>query len=318
MRKPHSGSRQRCQLSSPAACQVATTGHLRDGERGHADPRRHRLVQVDDVEALLARARAAADRQHSRREHDVRQRAVRRDDHRPADRDDVVRRLAVAPVPRVQRPRERPRRVVADDRPRLDAEPAQRLRLELRVLVDCAPERPREGHDDADLHAAILWARAVHSTDGLPGRPGRAPHAPRRLGRLRDHVEPRARAGHRAAGEGLLGVRPPRHRLRPARRPEPRRARRHLPLDGAHPVEPARRRALRARGDRRRVPLAGDHDARDPLQPDEAEPRRRARPRPHHPRRDPRPRPRRARVPAGARRPDPHDGPDVRPAARTR
>ena len=69
---------------------------------------------------------------------------------------DVVRRLVVAPVARVQRARERPRRVVADDRPRLDAQPAERLRLELRMLVDSPPERPGEGHDDADLHAAIL------------------------------------------------------------------------------------------------------------------------------------------------------------------
>ena len=50
------------------------------------------------------------------------------------------------------------------------------------------------------------------------GRPRRAAHAPRRLGRLGHPLEPRARAGHRAAGEGLLGVRPAGHRLRPARR----------------------------------------------------------------------------------------------------
>ena len=125
-----------------------------------------------------------------------------------------------------------------------------------------------------------------------PRGPRRAAHAPRRLGRLRHPLEPRARAGDRAAGQGLLGVRPARHRLRPARRAEPRRARRDLPLDGADPVQPARRRALGARGDRRRLPLAGDHDARAALQPDEAEPRRRARPRPHHPRRHPRSRPR--------------------------
>ena len=105
-----------------------------------------------------------------------------------------------------------------------------------------------------------------------------------------------------------------RHRLRPARRREPRRARRDLPLDGADPVVAARGRAVRARRDRRRLPLAGDHDARAPLQPDEAQPRRRARPRPHHPRRDPRPRPRRARVPAGSRRADPDDGPHLRRA----
>ena len=156
--------------------------------------------------------------------------------------------------------------------------------------------------------------RQVPEVDSADGRrPRRAPHAPRRLGRLRHPLEPGPRAGHRPPGQGLLGVRPPRHGLRRARRPEPRRARPHLPLDGADPVQPARRRALRPRRDRRRVPLAAHHDARAALQPDEAQPRRRARPRPHHPRRDPRPRPREPRVPAGARRADPDDGPDVQP-----
>ena len=93
------------------------------------------------------------------------------------------------------------------------------------------------------------------------------------------------------------------------------RARRDLPLDRAHPVEPARGRALGARRDRRRLPLPGDHDARAALQPDEAKPRRRARPRPHHHGRHPRARPREPRVPAGARRPDPDDGPDLLRAA---
>ncbi len=78
---------------------------------------------------------------------------------------------------------------------------------------------------------------------------------------------------------------------------------------------PTRRRAQRARGDRRRVPVTGDHDARAPLQPDEAEPRRRARPRSHHPRGDPRARHRAARISAGPRRPDPDDGPDVHRAS---
>ena len=95
----------------------------------------------------------------------------------------------------------------------------------------------------------------------------------------------------------------------------PERARRDLPLDRADPVEPARGRALGARRDRRRLPLPGDHDARAALQPDEAKPRRRARPRPHHHGRRPRARPREPRVPAGARRPDPDDGPDVLRAA---
>ena len=90
---------------------------------------------------------------------------------------------------------------------------------------------------------------------------------------------------------------------------------RDLPLDGADPVVADRRRAVRVRRDRRRLPQPADHDARAALQPDEAEPRRRARPRPHHPRRDPRARPRVDRVPAGALRADPDDGPHVRAAA---
>ena len=100
-----------------------------------------------------------------------------------------------------------------------------------------------------------------------------------------------------------------------ARRREPRRARPDLPLDRADPVVPARRRAVGARRDRRCVPIAGDHDARAALQPDEAQPWWRARPRPHHPRRDPWSRSREPRVPAGAVRADPDDGPDVRHAS---
>ena len=57
--------------------------------------------------------------------------------------------------------------------------------------------------------------------------------------------------------------------------------------------------------------LARDHDAGAPLQPDEAEPGRRARPRPHHRRHDPGARPREPRVLPGARRADPDDGPDI-------
>ena len=120
------------------------------------------------------------------------------------------------------------------------------------------------------------------------------------------------RAGHRASGQGLLGVRPARHDRRPAARRLARRPRPDLPLDRADPVEPARGRALGARGDRRRLPLAAHHDARAALQPDEAQPRRRARPRPHHHGRGPRARPREPRVPARARRADPDDGPHLR------
>ena len=128
-------------------------------------------------------------------------------------------------------------------------------------------------------------------------------------------LDTRARAGDRAAGQGLLGVRPARHRLGSSRRPQPRRTRRDLPLDGADPVQSDRGRALGARGDRRRLSLAADHDLRASVQPDEAEPGRRARPRPHHHGRGPRPRPREPRVPASPRRSDPDDGPHVRRAA---
>ena len=151
--------------------------------------------------------------------------------------------------------------------------------------------------------------------NSIDGRSRRAPHASRRLGLVRHPLDARARAGHRAPRQGLLGLRPARDGERPARRAGSRRARPDLPLDGADPVEPARGGGVGARGDRRRVPLAGDHDARAALQPDEAEPRRRARPRPHHPRRDPRPRPREPRVSAGARGADPDDGPHVHAAA---
>src|SRR5207249_3333177 len=68
------------------------------------------------------------------------------------------------------------------------------------------------------------------------GRPGRAAHPPRRLGFLRHPLVARPPARHRASGQGLLGLRPARDRVRPARRAQPRRARRDLPLDGADPV----------------------------------------------------------------------------------
>ena len=169
-----------------------------------------------------------------------------------------------------------------------------------------APRRPLRGQ--------ALGRRRL-GLESLDGRPRRAPHASRRLGLVRHPVDARARAGHRAPGQGLLGLRPARHGQRPARRAGSGRARPDLPLDGADPVEPARGRGVGARGDRRRVPLAGDHDARAAVQPDEAQPRRRARPRPHHPRGDPRPRSREPRVPAGARGADPDDGPHVHGAA---
>ena len=154
------------------------------------------------------------------------------------------------------------------------------------------------------LNRLVRWKEASPSCT-----PTSAARWPRRsCGRSRTSRGSRSRS--RTTGSSTA-----RHRLRPARRPRPDALDADLPLDGADPVEPARGRALRARGDRRRLPLAADHDARAALQPDEAKPRRRARPRPHHHGRGPRARPREPRVPAGARRPDPDDGPDVHRAA---
>ena len=83
-------------------------------ERGDADRRRHRLVEMDDVEALLVEHRAhPADR--PRREHDVRERAVRGYDDRAPDGDDPLGKLAVAAAARVEEARHVPGRIVAHD-----------------------------------------------------------------------------------------------------------------------------------------------------------------------------------------------------------
>ena len=62
----------------------------------------------------------------------------------------------MAAEPRVQDAREATRRVVAHHEPYVMAEPSERVRLKLRVLDDGAPERPRVGDDDPDLHVAQL------------------------------------------------------------------------------------------------------------------------------------------------------------------
>ena len=100
----------------------------------------------------LAAQRAADARHGARAEDDVRQRTVRRDDHRAADRNDVRRRPVVATCSRVEHERERARRIVPHDETRLHAEFLERARLVLRVLGHAAPERPRVGDDDPDLH----------------------------------------------------------------------------------------------------------------------------------------------------------------------
>ena len=128
-----------------------------------ADRRRHRLVQVQDIEAL-ALERAFDRRYGARREDDVRERAVRRHDHGPPDRNHVRRWMPVAAEPRVQHARKAARRVVAHDRARLEAPPLQGVGLELHVLDDRSPERPRVRGDDADLHRRANVCAEVSNT----------------------------------------------------------------------------------------------------------------------------------------------------------
>ncbi len=138
------------------------------GERERRENRRQRLMDVDDVEAL-----ALPDPAHPhhglRAEDDVRKRGVGRDDDRSPDGDDVVGRPRVPPLLRMEQPRQPPGRVVAHDDPDVVAEPLQRARLMIRVLLDSAPERPGVGDDDPDLHASTLPARQ----DQTPRRQGR-------------------------------------------------------------------------------------------------------------------------------------------------
>ena len=80
---------------------MATTGVPGRRPSGNADRRRHRLVQMENVEALpLEDPADARDRRWT--QDDVRQRVVGGDDHRPSDGNDVGRRLAVAAEARVQ------------------------------------------------------------------------------------------------------------------------------------------------------------------------------------------------------------------------
>ena len=64
------------------------------------------------------------------------------------------RRIAVAADARVQDAGELARRVVAHHQAHVVAELLECRRLQLRVLDDRAPERPRERDDDPDLHRA--------------------------------------------------------------------------------------------------------------------------------------------------------------------
>ena len=140
----------------------------REREDRDADRRGHRLVQVEHVE-LLALEDAADPEDRAGAEHDVRQRAVRRDDHGPSDGDHVRRRITVPPDPGVERSGELTGRVVPHQQPHIVAPRLERGGLELGVLDHRTPERPRERHDDADLHAGSLTSggcahRSVRTT----------------------------------------------------------------------------------------------------------------------------------------------------------
>jgi hypothetical protein len=110
-------------------------------QRPRADHRGHRLVQVEDVEAVRGED-AAQPHDRPRAQDDVRQRSVRRHDDRAADRYDVVRRRLVPAGAGMQHPRERPRGIVTAQDPGVVAELDQRPRLMIRVLDHAAPERP--------------------------------------------------------------------------------------------------------------------------------------------------------------------------------
>ncbi len=144
-------------------------------ERGQADRRRHRLVQVEDVEAL-ALERADDPKVRAGRQHDVRERAVRRNDHGTADGYHVRRRLPVAADARVQDARELTRWVVAHDQAHVVATLLECRRLQLCMLDDRAPERPRERDDDPDLHAVETNDRWLGCGDATRRDPPRHMH----------------------------------------------------------------------------------------------------------------------------------------------
>ena len=125
--------------------------HARERERRDADRRRHRLVHVQEVEALPLQHLLHPD-DCAGTEDDVRQSPVRRHNYRPPDRDHVGRRLLVPAHAGVEILRQPPRRIVPDHDPRVDAEPLQGPGLVVCVLRNTAPERPRVRDDDPDLH----------------------------------------------------------------------------------------------------------------------------------------------------------------------
>ena len=149
-----------------------------------------------------------------RREHDVRQRPVRRHDHRAADGDDVRRKLHVPAGARMEQPREPARRVVAHDQPHVVPARPQRLGLVLGVLDDAAPVAPRERHDDAHLHAYAAAStgasRAIpsSSTSSATASERRAQPAPLGPKPSPGAIATRCSARIRSGGEALRQPQP--------------------------------------------------------------------------------------------------------------
>ena len=166
-------------------------------ERADARDRRHRLVQVQQVE-LLAREHLPDARDRARAEDDVRQRAVRGHDHGAADRDHVVGRVAVAAVPRVQDARELPGRIVPHDHHTSSARARSASDYSSRVLDDDAPERPPVRHDDPDLHPRPLSSAGrcllAHHTTGRSSGSLCRPSARLRRSRCTSSSTPRSSA----------------------------------------------------------------------------------------------------------------------------
>ena len=175
---PQSGPPHFIQPRSPDAWNVATSGQ------------RARMSVVRQIVGVIGswrcstsnRSRSSARttrRVRAGREDDVRQRPVRGDDHRSSHGYDVGRRVAVTPDARVQDASELTRRVVAHDQAHVVATVLECCRLQLRVLDDRAPERPRERDDDPDLHLrepndpSVRWVRCGRSTASTTSRASR-------------------------------------------------------------------------------------------------------------------------------------------------
>ena len=184
-------------------------------ERRDAGRRRHRLVQMQEVERAVPEHAPHAENR-ARAEDDVRQRAVRGHDHRPSDRDHLRRRLTVPADPRMQCTRELAGRIVPHDQAHVVPPLAERSRLELRVLDDGAPERPRERHDDANLHLErSLWFSDRAARRRTPHHLDHRRRAPER-GLL--HPRPRPSAGQEDGQPGRSDRLPPLLRRRAGKR----------------------------------------------------------------------------------------------------